>query len=62
MAPVVKLVYHSGRGRAEGARLLLAAGGIEYENVRLTPEQWAKEKPSELYFFTMISLDMILYV
>ena len=47
MAPRVKLVYHEGRGRAEVTRLLLAAGGIDYENVRITEEQWKDMKPSE---------------
>ena len=37
MAPSVKLTYFNGRGRSEPARLLLAYGGIEYEDCRLTP-------------------------
>ena len=47
MSPKIKLVYHSGRGRAEGARLIMAAGVIEYENVRITPEEWVKMKPGK---------------
>ena len=47
MGPRVKLVYHQGRGLAEVARLLLSVGGIDFENVRVTKEQWKEMKPSE---------------
>merc|ERR1711974_96703 len=37
MAPKVKLTYFNLRGRAEPSRLLLAYGGIKFEDCRLTP-------------------------
>ncbi|KAI8496269.1 hypothetical protein Bbelb_261100 [Branchiostoma belcheri] len=43
--PSYKLTYFKGKGRAELARLLFAAGGIEYEDVRVEGEQWAELKP-----------------
>ena len=51
MAPKVKLTYFNLRGRAEISRLLLAYGGIEYEDCRLTPgfedpTEWRKLKPT----------------
>ena len=47
--PKVKLTYFAGRGRGEIARLLLAAGGVEYENVRIPIEDWAKHKEGDYY-------------
>ena len=45
MAPQkVKLVYFNGRGRAELARMIAAAGDIKYENVRMSREEFAKIK------------------
>jgi len=35
-----ELIYFAGPGRAELARLAFAAGGVEYTDTRLTPEQW----------------------
>merc|ERR1711953_847501 len=54
MAPKVKLTYFNLRGRAEPARLLLAYGGIKYEDCRLTPAfqdptEWLKLKPKTPY-------------
>ncbi|XP_035668483.1 hematopoietic prostaglandin D synthase-like [Branchiostoma floridae] len=43
--PSYKLTYFDGRGRAETCRLLLAAGGIEYEDNRLPQEQWPAFQP-----------------
>jgi prostaglandin-H2 D-isomerase / glutathione transferase len=42
-----KLTYFNGRGRAEGVRLLFAAAGVDYEDVRIEKEQWPELKPSE---------------
>ncbi|XP_022805250.1 glutathione S-transferase 1-like [Stylophora pistillata] len=39
-----QLYYFDSRGRAEIIRLSFVAANIEYEDVRLTREQWAKEK------------------
>lgn len=42
-----KLYYFNVRGRAEIGRLSFAAANIEFEDVRLTREEWAKEKACE---------------
>ncbi|KAI8482143.1 hypothetical protein Bbelb_401330 [Branchiostoma belcheri] len=44
--PTYKLTYFNGRGRAETIRLLFAAGGIKYEDVRIEGAQWPALKPS----------------
>ena len=54
MSPKVKLTYFNLRGRGEPARLLLAYGGIKFEDCRLTPAfqdpaEWQKLKPSTPY-------------
>ncbi|KAI8521903.1 hypothetical protein Bbelb_016570 [Branchiostoma belcheri] len=40
MAPKYKLTYFNARGRAEPARLLFVAADVEYEDVRITFEEW----------------------
>ncbi|XP_059155473.1 S-crystallin SL11-like [Physella acuta] len=45
----IRLLYFDGKGRAELARLLLAAGGKKYEDVRFSMEDWPKFKPSTPY-------------
>ena len=37
MAPKIKVTYFNLRGRAEPVRLLLAYGGLQYEDCRITP-------------------------
>eukprot|EP00058_Branchiostoma_floridae_P022605 XP_002608095.1 hypothetical protein BRAFLDRAFT_91427 [Branchiostoma floridae] len=44
--PAYKLTYFNGRGSAEIVRLVFAAGGIEYEDVRLERDQWPDLKPN----------------
>ena len=44
----VKLTYFDLRGRAETIRLLLHYNGIQFQDKRVTNEEWAKLKPSEL--------------
>ena len=39
-----KFYYFAGRGRGEICRLSFAAANIEFEDVRLDSEAWAKEK------------------
>ena len=39
-----KLFYFSGRVGGEKCRLAFAAAKIEYEDIRLEGEEWAKEK------------------
>jgi len=41
-----KLYYFPARGRGEACRLSFAAANIEFEDVRLEGEAWAKEKAS----------------
>ncbi|KAI8521855.1 hypothetical protein Bbelb_016090 [Branchiostoma belcheri] len=45
--PAYKLTYFNGRGTAEIVRLVFAAAGIEYEDVRIEKpeEQWPELKP-----------------
>ncbi|XP_059179300.1 S-crystallin SL11-like [Physella acuta] len=45
----IRLLYFDGKARAEVARLLLAAAGKEYEDVRFSMEDWPKFKPSTPY-------------
>ena len=41
----IKLTYFNFRGRAEASRLMLAYKGVDYEDNRITQEQWAALKP-----------------
>jgi glutathione S-transferase len=41
-----KLTYFNGRGRAELSRLVFAAAGVQYQDVRLEMGQWAALKPT----------------
>jgi glutathione S-transferase len=42
--PTYKLTYFNGRGRAEAARFVFAQAGVEYEDVRLTGEEFKEMK------------------
>lgn len=42
--PELKLHYFHARGRGEPARLCFAAGGVAYEDIRYTNEEWAEKK------------------
>lgn len=42
--PAYKLTYFNARGGAEFTRLVLAQAGVEYEDCRLTGEQWKEYK------------------
>ena len=42
-----KLYYFDARGRAEVVRLSFVAANMEYEDIRLTREEWVKEKECE---------------
>ncbi|KAK2567831.1 Glutathione S-transferase 1 [Acropora cervicornis] len=47
--PRYKLTYFSIRGKAECIRITFAVGGVEFENVRIKPEEWhSKLKQSGL--------------
>jgi glutathione S-transferase len=41
-----KLIYFNLRARAEVSRLILAAAGVEYEDVRVDFSRWPEMKPS----------------
>ena len=43
-----KLYYFNVRGRAEICRLAFAASNTEFEDIRMTHEEWAKQKACEL--------------
>lgn len=42
----IKLTYFNLRGRAEPARLIMAQAGVDYQDNRITSEEWAALKPS----------------
>ncbi|KAL5014352.1 hypothetical protein ScPMuIL_008622 [Solemya velum] len=44
--PTYKLYYFPGKGRAELSRLLFAAACIQYEDNRISGDEWAKVKPT----------------
>ena len=41
-----KLVYFEGKGRGEVSRLIFAQAGVEYEDKRVSKEEWAQLKPT----------------
>lgn len=45
--PKYRLTYFSGRGLAEPTRLVFALAGVEYEDKRITSEDWPALKPSK---------------
>lgn len=45
----IKLVYFNLQARGEPVRLILAAAGQKYEDVRISFEDWPKEKPNSPY-------------
>ena len=47
MAPTIKLTYFDVRARAEYARMILAQAGVEYEDKRVTKEEWMTLKPGK---------------
>lgn len=44
MAPKYVLTYFNVRGRAEATRLMFKAAGAEFEDRRITFEEWGKRK------------------
>jgi len=49
MAPKYTLVYFDGRGRAELVRWELAYAGVEYEDKRISHQDWPNVKPTTPY-------------
>ena len=43
----IKLTYFNLRGRAEPSRLILAYAGVDFDDCRVTSEEWQKLKPSK---------------
>lgn len=43
----LKLVYFNFGGRAESIRLALHVGGVAFEDIRITEEEFRKEKAGE---------------
>ena len=56
--PNIKLTYFDGRGRCEHIRLILAYGGIKYEDVRVQFPDWPALKPCKL-LFNIFFIDII---
>ena len=46
--PQYKLTYFNIRARAEVPRYLFALAGVEYEDKRVTQEEWQQMKASKL--------------
>ena len=44
--PAYKLYYFNVKARAELIRWIFVQAGVEYEDIRLTKEQWAEMKPT----------------
>ena len=44
--PTYKLIYFPGRGRGEVSRYILAAGGADFEDCRVTMDKWPEVKKS----------------
>ena len=44
--PNYKLIYFNGKGRAEIVRFVFVQAGVEYEDVRVTGEEFGKMKPT----------------
>lgn len=53
MAPEYKLTYFNTRGLAEATRFLFKYGGIDFEDNRITKEEWPQLKDS-LYFWLSV--------
>ncbi|XP_070548579.1 hematopoietic prostaglandin D synthase-like isoform X4 [Ptychodera flava] len=52
--PQYRLMYFNIRARAETSRMIFAAAGVEYEDVRVAREQWPAEKASGKYPFGQV--------
>ena len=49
MSPKIKIFYLNGRGRAEVPRWICEIGGMPYEDVRLSFDEWLKIKPNAVF-------------
>lgn len=48
--PSYKLIYFNARGRGEMIRLIFAAAGVQYEDCRMTKEEFLKLKEGTVYY------------
>ena len=55
--PNYKLTYFNVKGRAEVIRLIFAAAGVEYEDIRLTTEEWVAMKPGSKFAQLLFPLE-----
>ncbi|KAK5639827.1 hypothetical protein RI129_010638 [Pyrocoelia pectoralis] len=46
MAPIYKLTYFNAMARVEPIRFLLSYGNIEFEDIRISQDDWSKIKPN----------------
>ena len=49
-----KFYYFPGRGRGESSRLAFAAANIEFEDLHLDGEAWAKEKACRFGWLSLV--------
>ena len=55
--PSYKLIYFPIRGRAESIRMVFAVAGVQFENVRINPQEWFTSlKQCEYYNSLAVSL------
>ncbi len=47
----IKLFYFDNGGRAEAIRLALSYGGVQFEDIRLTREEFAEKKAAGFFKF-----------
>ena len=56
--PSYKLTYFNGRGRGEIARMLLAASGKKFEDVRIEFSDWPALKASKSFIAATTTLSL----
>lgn len=56
-----KLIYFNARGAAELSRLLFKVKGVEFEDVRISVEDWPELKPSRLLWFQITGLNKTMH-
>lgn len=55
-----KLTYFGLKGIGEALRFLLSYGGVEFEDVRVTFDQWPSLKPSMLFFYYKLNIATVI--
>lgn len=54
--PTYKIIHCKSQGLAEPTRMLLSYGGLKFEDIRLSPDEWQAFKPSMKRKFDAIEL------